>query len=378
MPDPDALTASCQLLELLAARIAEAGGLISFAEYMNLALYAPGLGYYAGGATKLGKDGDFTTAPEISPLFGGALARIIAPLLEQSAPAIIEFGAGSGQLAYDILHGLQQQGIALPDYAILELSAELRARQQQKLAGLPVRWLERLPHRFDGVMLGNEVLDAMPVHLVEKQQDGGWLELGVGIEAGRLCWRKMALSLALAEQIALQIPDIASLPPAYVTELHPQACAFIRSTSELLARGRGAALWIDYGFAAHQYYLPQRMRGTLYCHYRHHAHDEPFFLPGLQDITAHVEFSSLAKIAEDAGLDVLSYSNQAGFLMEAGITTLLEALDPARPAQYLPQAAAAGKLLAAHEMGELFKVLLLGRHVTLPPGWGRIARQAAL
>ena len=384
LPSTDAQDASHALQAMIIAQIAAQGGWLSFARFMELALYAPGLGYYSGGASKLGKSGDFTTAPEISPLFGKTLAHFCFPLLQQSRSQIMEFGAGTGKLAHDILQELHAQGVALEKYYIVEVSGQLRAQQEQTLAAFTeVEWLEQLPNSFEGVMIGNEVLDAMPVQLVQKDAQGaGWREMGVSFnkigESAELVWQTQPCSPQLLQQLQEQIPHADSLPPGYVTELHAQAASFMRSVSSMLAAGRGAAIWFDYGFAAHEYYLDQRRAGTLMCHYRHHAHAEPFYWPGLQDITAHVDFSLMARAALASGLDLLSYSNQAGFLLEAGLARLLEQLDVQDVVNYLPQVNAAGKLLAAHEMGELFKVLVVGKAVHLADGWGRIARQARL
>ncbi len=357
---------------------------ISFARYMELALYQPGLGYYSGGATKLGKDGDFTTAPEMSPLFGQALARAARALLPHGPLRILEFGAGSGQLAHDVLCELHRLDIPVEQYAILELSGSLRARQQAILHQFAqVCWLEQWPPAFSGesptLVLANEVLDAMPVHVVQKQEQG-WQECLVGHVAGKLVWRNRACPATLLASIALQIPDADLLPPGYTTELHPLAGAFIQSLAQLLGQSAGtsAAILIDYGFPAHEYYLPQRQHGTLYCHYRHHAHDDPFYLPGLQDITAHIDFSHIARQAQDAGLDILSYSNQAAFLLDSGITDCLLRTDPAKSSAYLPQANALQRLISPAEMGELFKVLVLGKDCSLPQQYERNNRSGRL
>jgi SAM-dependent MidA family methyltransferase len=334
---------------------------------MELALYAPDLGYYSGGAAKLGKDGDFTTAPELTPLFGATLAHAAAAIIAQSAPRILEFGAGTGKLAFDILTELARLGIALESYAIVELSGELRARQQQLLRDFPqVTWLDGFPDSFDGVVIGNEVLDAMPVNLVRKTAHG-WRELHVTVSDGRFDYIEAALSPELARQLASQIHDDDSLPEGYETELHGTACGFMATLARMLAKGRGAAILLDYGFPAHEYYLGQRENGTLMCHYRHHAHAEPFYLPGLQDITAHVDFTTMAVAAQDAGADVLGYMNQATFLIVSGIGELLLRTDPSDAMAYLPQANALQKLVSPAEMGELFKVLIVGKDVALPP-----------
>ena len=366
VPDRDALAASHALQHQIAAEIAQQDGAISFARFMELALYAPGLGYYSGGAAKLGKDGDFTTAPETSSLFGAALAQVAAAIIAQSSPNILEFGAGTGKLARDVLTAMAALGVPIASYAIMELSGELRARQQEALKDFPqVRWLDDFPAAFEGVVLANEVLDAMPVQLVRK--DGaGWRELYVTIEQGAFAFTPRAPDAALAQRIATQIPDADSLPEGYLTEVHAVGCGFMATLARMLAAGKGAAILIDYGFPAHEYYLDQRTGGTLMCHYRHHAHTEPFYLPGLQDITAHVDFTAMALAAQEAGADVLGYMNQASFLLAAGIAELLLALDPEDPKRYLPQASALQILVSPAEMGELFKVLVVGHGVALP------------
>ena len=366
-PSSDALAASHALQNLIAADIAQHAGAISFARYMELALYAPGLGYYSGGSAKLGEDGDFTTAPELTPLFGGALAQVAAAIIAQSAPQILEFGAGTGKLAHDILSALKNAGVPVARYCIVELSGELRARQQQTLRDFPqVEWLDAFPEAFDGVVFGNEVLDAMPVHLVTRGPDG-WQEVKVTVRDGRFQFIEAEADEALLAQIAGQIPGHELLPVGYVTEVHGIACGFMASLSRMLLNGRaGAAFLFDYGFPAHEYYFDQRAAGTLMCHYRHYAHADPFYYPGLQDITAHVDFTAMALAAQDAGLDVLGYFSQAGFLLGAGIGELLLRTDPSDVKAYLPQANALQKLVSPAEMGELFKVLAVGRGVELP------------
>jgi SAM-dependent MidA family methyltransferase len=335
---------------------------------MELVLYAPGMGYYSGGAAKLGKDGDFTTAPEMTPLFGATLAGVAAELMTQSAPQILEFGAGSGQLAYDVLREMRTLGVQLHRYSIVELSGELRARQERLLREFPqVTWLDQFPPSFSGVVLGNEVLDAMPVHLVVKGEHG-WKERGIGLSDKKFVYRDRPCDMALLAQI----PDTADLPPGYLTEVHPMAAGFMRSLAGMLCAGRhdtglgGAALLFDYGFPGREYYLEQRAQGTLMCHYRHHAHGDPFYLPGLQDITAHVDFTAMAHAAVNAGLDMLGYTSQAAFLLDAGIGDLLMRTSPEDQLRYLPQANAVQKLTSPAEMGELFKVLMVGKGVELP------------
>ncbi|MFI4940277.1 MAG: class I SAM-dependent methyltransferase [Burkholderiales bacterium] len=379
-PSADALHASHALHDLIAGEIQRQGGWISFARYMELALYAPALGYYSGGAAKLGKDGDFTTAPEMSPLFGQTLAQVVAGLMQQSAPHILEFGAGTGRLARDILTELNAMGVTVASYAIVELSGELRARQQALLREFPqISWLSQLPSSFSGVVLGNEVLDAMPVHLVLKTADG-WRERGIAQEHDKLVYREQPCDAALVAQI----PDAHCLPDGYLTEVHPLASAFMASLAGMLCAGRqtngvgGAAILIDYGFPESEYYLAQRDQGTLMCHYRHHAHPDPLYLPGLQDITAHVDFTAMARVAAEGGLEVLGYTSQAAFLLDAGIGDVLLRTPPTDPLHYLPQAKAVQQLTSPAEMGELFKVLVVGAGVELPDKFSRNDRSYRL
>jgi len=377
-PTPDALAASQSLQQLIAADIEAHGGAIAFSRFMELALYAPRLGYYSGGASKLGASGDFTTAPEISPLFGAALARAAAAIIAQSAPEIIEFGAGTGKLARDVLAALDELGVAVQSYTIIELSGELRARQQEALQDLPqVRWLDAMPDTFSGVVLANEVLDAMPVELVIRQ-DGRWQRQMVTVTDGAFAFVQAALPEALAAQLARQVPDAEALPEGYLTEVHPVAEGFMASLAAMMRGGRGAAFLFDYGFPAHEYYLDQRIGGTLMCHYRHHAHPDPFYLPGLQDITAHVDFSAMALASQDAGLPVLAYMNQAAFLLGCGIGELLLATSPEDALRFLPQSRAVQKLVSPAEMGELFKVLVVGQGVELPEALARADRSHRL
>ena len=378
VPDPDALAASQSLQQLIAAEIGRDGGQIAFSRFMELALYAPRLGYYSGGASKLGADGDFTTAPEITPLFGATLARVAAAIIAQSAPDIIEFGAGTGRLARDVITALGQQGVELNSYTIIELSGELRARQQEALKDLPqVRWLDAMPESFSGVVLANEVLDAMPVELVIRTA-GGWMRQMVTIENGAFAFVQAPLGAGLQEQLARQVPEHEHMLEGYVTELHPVGAGFMGSLAQMFAGGRGAAILLDYGFPAHEYYLDQRIGGTLMCHYRHHAHPDPFYLPGLQDITAHVDFTAMALAAQDAGLPVLGYMNQASFLLSAGIGELLLENDPEQAISYLPHSRAVQKLVSPAEMGELFKVLIVGNDVQLPEAIVRADRSHRL
>ncbi|MGA0023035.1 MAG: class I SAM-dependent methyltransferase [Burkholderiales bacterium] len=364
LPPATALALSARLHALIRAEIAAAGGWISFARFMELALYAPGLGYYSAGSRKLGPAGDFITAPELSPLFGRALARQLAELVRQGLDDILELGAGSGALAETVLAELAALDCLPQRYAILELGADLRQRQQQRLMKAApqiadrVTWLETLPQTFSGVVLGNEVLDAIPAHRIRKSNDIV-SELGVSISGNDLEWAVQPASARLAAAAAeLDLAD------DYETELNPAAATLIGDLARRLKRG--VLLFIDYGFPAHEYYHPQRNRGTLMCHYRHHAHADPFLWVGLQDITAHVDFSAIARSGIDAGLELLGYTNQAQFLINCGITGLLAEIPASDTARYAPLAAQAQKLLSPAEMGELFKIIALGRGVEPP------------
>ena len=349
-----------QLRQLIVQEIERAGGWLSFRRYMELALYAPGLGYYMAGARRLGPDGDFVTAPEISRLFGLTLTRQLEQLSTLGLGEILEIGAGSGALAADILLGLERASCVPSRYLILELSPDLRDRSRDTLAARAphllerVAWLNRLPPAFTGTVIGNEVLDAMPVHLFERG-DHGVVELGVSLEGGAFSW---------SERVTEDSGRVdADCFPAsgYRSEVQLVARAFTRSVAASLTRG--VILFIDYGFPRREYYHPQRVEGTLMCHYRHRAHGDPFFLPGLQDITSHIDFSGIANAAKDAGLDLLGYTNQAQFLVNCGITDVLGETSPEDVAAYAPLAAQAQKLLSPAEMGEIFKVIALGKGV---------------
>lgn len=382
-------------------------GFMPFEQWMNLALYAPGLGYYAAGNQKFGSDipeGDFTTAPELTPLFGQTLARQIAQVLTASGSVqVLEFGAGSGALAAAVIPALQSLGIE-PVYQILEVSADLRQRQQQRLAafGNQVTWLNQLPVEFTGCVLANEVLDAMPATLFRWGDNETVFELGVSLGFGQpgnheisfrhrraggidaslgqtpldeglddepvkaedrgapfLLTERLA-STDLQKAIAGRMPPL----PEYQSEINLQAEAWVRQMGSWLKKG--AALLIDYGFPQHEYYHPQRVAGTLMCHFRHHAHSQPLIYAGLQDITTHVDFTAMADAALEGGLDVLGYTSQARFLMNAGLTDLLAQLDPDDALAYAKVVSPTQKLISEAEMGELFKVLAIGRDLDEP------------
>lgn len=366
-PSTDACAASEMLGAVITAEIAARGGWISFARYMELALYEPGLGYYAGGAQKFGdhaEGGDFLTAPEITPLFARALARQVAQVLRASAPMVIEAGAGSGRLAADLLPALDALGCLPQRYRILEVSGALRARQQTTLAQRApaylerVEWLDTLPEHFSGCMLGNEVLDAMPSHAVNWTEDGRIEEIGVAIEDGRLVEAARSAAGAL-----LSAAQALSIEGPWRGEISLAVRAWISDLSRRLEQG--ALLLIDYGLPRHELYHPQRNGGSIRCHYRHRVHQDAFWYPGLSDITSHVDFTAVAEAGFDAGLEVLGYCSQANFLLNCGIGELLGEAG-AGDAATLRARGAVNVLLSPNEMGELFKVIALGRGVPGP------------
>ncbi|MDC8446420.1 MAG: SAM-dependent methyltransferase [Nitrosomonas sp.] len=383
-----ALAHSRKLQAVIREEIAASGGWISFARYMELALYYPGLGYYNGGATKLGGSGDFVTAPEVSTLFGSAVARQVKQISGEIAgyhgkADVLEIGAGSGKLARDMLRELEQSDCLPQHYYILEVSAELRERQRKLLIEhtphlMPrVTWLERLPEYFVGTILANEVIDAMPVHLVE-WRGNDVLERGVVWQAseeheqqescGKFTWQNRPIAndalKAVTGDLTQQINPQRDPDFMYGSEINQLAGSFICSLAGMLQQG--AVILIDYGFGRGEYYHPQRNQGTLMCHYRHHAHGDPFYLPGLQDITSHVDFSALYAAAEDAGLSLLGYTTQAHFLLNCGITEILSRTPVEDVQHYLPLTGQLQKLISPAEMGELFKVIAFGKSFDPP------------
>ncbi len=376
-PDPDAIAHSEDLERRIVAAIDAAGGVIRFDRFMQMALYEPGLGYYAAGGAKFGAAGDFVTAPEISPLFGDCLARQLDALIAQGcAPRVLEFGAGSGRLCARLVAALP----ALERYRILELSAELRARQQAHLESVldadafaRVEWLDRLPSGFDGVVLANEVLDAMPVRLAEKRD--AWLELGVTCRAGELAWQAVAPDAALAAAIASVERRTGELPAPYRTEFNLNPAPWLRALAD--ACRRAVVLVIDYGYECPEYYHPARRQGTLVCHYRHRVHDDPLWYPGLQDISAFVDFDAVADAAEDCGFTPVGLVTQARFLLANG---LLEAAAERHAAAATERERAelaqqVKTLSLPQEMGEKFKVLGLARGLEIDvPALARTGR----
>ena len=337
----------------IAAAIRDAGGWLPFDRFMQLALYAPGLGYYANASRKFGllpaSGSDFVTAPELSPLFGQALAAQLAESLAATGTdEVWEFGAGSGALAAQLLAALDALGAPPRRYTIVDVSGVLRQRQQQRLADWAprVHWADALPEALRGVVIGNEVLDAMPVPLLARVK-GVWHERGVVLSG-----EGEVPGFAWADHVTeLRPPVEVEGTHDYLTEIHPQQRAFIATLADKLLRGgAGAAFFIDYGFPEAEYWHPQRSTGTLLCHRAHRQDDDPLRAVGLKDITAHVDFTGIALAADGAGLEPLGYTSQARFLLNCGIAERMERAD-------LPARANAMKLLAEHEMGELFKVI---------------------
>ena len=372
-PDPVAAAHSARLLDQIRAEIDAAGGSIAFARFMALALYAPGLGYYCAGTRKFGPGGDFTTAPELSPLFSRCLARQCREILDAlGGGTILELGAGSGIMAADLLRELHTLN-ALPErYAILELSGDLRDRQQQTLADRTpdllerVVWLDTLPEAgsLRGVILGNEVLDALPVECFRITPHGprrlevAWTDAGLirreGVEDDAVTAAVTHIEARIGQR----------LPEGYLSEYAPQLPEWLQSVTEPLAAG--AALFIDYGYSQRDYYHPERATGTLRCHYRHRVHDDPLRLPGLQDITAHVDFTAVAQAGQAAGLHVAGYTHQNYFLFGCGLLELLAELDPADTVHYLDQARQVKLLTLPGEMGERFQAIALTRNLDIP------------
>lgn len=358
LPIPDALQEahSQQLARFIQNQISAAGGWIPFSDFMQTALYVPQLGYYSGGAKKFGIGGDFVTAPEISSLFGQALANQIAQVLKRSPGAILELGAGTGKLAVDILQALNETNCLPQHYFILEVSAHLQQGQRETIAANlspliaeKVVWLDQLPNTFSGVVLGNEVLDAIPVHLIYKTQ-GRFYMRGVAYQ-DRFVWQDRLLD---NPQMLADLEKI-NLPDDYLTEVCPAAAGLISSVAQMLQSG--LILMLDYGFSKQEYYHPQRRQGTLMCHYQHYAHTDPFLYLGLQDITAHVDFTRIAHAGVESGLEFGGYTTQAQFLINCGILDLLTQVSPSDVARYIPLAAEVHKLVSPAEMGDLFKVI---------------------
>ncbi len=357
---------SQQLSDLVQKKIADFSGWISFTDFMHMALYTPTFGYYSGGGQKFGNmnngGGDFVTAPQITPLFAQAFAQQVGQVVALTQGDVLELGAGTGLLAADLLLTLAQLNQLPIQYCILEVSSHLRTVQketlQQKLTPAlfeRVKWLDRLPTDFVGFMFGNEVLDAIPVHLLVKKQDAVY-ERGVTFDATFQWQDKPVQDASLAEPL-----NVEQLPNDYLTEVCPAANGLIKSLATSLKAG--AILMIDYGFSAHEYYHPQRNEGTLMCHYQHYAHSDPLIHVGLQDITAHVNFTAIAEAGLSEHLTLHGYCNQAQFLMNCGLLDILATVLPEQAEIYMPMSAAVQKLLSPAEMGDLFKVMAFTKNL---------------
>lgn len=351
------------LYQLIQNEIQEKGD-IPFSRFMELALYAPNLGYYANGRLKIGQAGDFVTAPTLSPLFAQTLAQQLKPLLPEVGGVIYEFGAGTGVLAADLLNALES---SLHTYYIVEVSAQLAEQQRQHIAEYApefldkVVWLAQLPEQFEGILIGNEVLDAMPIERIRHNESNKWQRAYVSQEIDEFILKYQETDDENIVQAALQyFPD--NTP--YTSELHLTQYAFIQTLAQKLTRG--AMIWIDYGFDAAQYYHPQRNDGTLIGHHRHHSIHDPFYRVGLSDLTSHVNFSDIADAACTNGLDLIGYTTQANFLFNLGILERLGQQYPeADSVEYIRAAAAVHQLTAQHEMGELFKVIAFGKNISI-------------
>lgn len=362
VPGPDAREHSARVVAEIRDDIARNGGFIPASRYIALVLYAPALGYYVAGARRFGAAGDFVTGPELTPLYGGALARQIEVVLGVTrGRQIVELGAGSGALAASMLNALALRGASPTRYRILEVSPALREQQRATIIALAhdelarVEWLDRLPEAIDGVVVMNEVLDAVPPEIVARR-GGAWFLRGVTWNDGAFAWSERPLDDARVRALAeARYPAEGD----YTSEVNPAAEALVMTTARRIESG--ALLIVDYGFPRHEYYHAQRSAGTLVGHYRHHVHADPFLWPGLSDLTAHVDFTAMAHAAGRAGMRVAGFSTQASFLLGCGILDLLGAVGAPDTANYLRSAAAVQKLVSPAEMGELFKVLLLAR-----------------
>lgn len=364
--DADATEHSGQLAETIIQRIQDSGGVIAFDEFMQALLYEPGLGYYSAETIKFGAQGDFVTAPEISPLFGYALGEQCLKLFQQGcAPCILEFGAGSGKLCAQILAASK----SVEKYLILEVSGDLKLRQQNYLRQqldselfARVEWLNGMPEKFDGIVIANEVLDAMPVHILQRQQR--WQELGVAWQAGRFAWQLYAEDSAAVRHIARIEASLGPLPEGYRSEVNLNYQPWLAALAQ--ACDRVAVLLIDYGYEQQHYYHPERGSGTLLCHYQHRVHDDPLIYPGLQDVTAFVDFDALADAAEAAQFEICGLVSQARFLLANGLLQSAQRLaEGATDSIALAIAQQVKTLTLGEEMGEKFKVLALQKNIEL-------------
>ena len=374
LPTPDELSAahSASVVDYLRSKIAASDGRISFAEFMHDALYAPGLGYYSAGSTKFGADGDFTTAPEVSSVFGKVVARQTAELLSGiGSSEVLEIGAGSGKLAVDMLIALENLDALPARYNIFEISADLQDRQQQRLRDAAphlvdrVRWLSDLPKDFEGVIVANEVLDALPVTRFVRRESGV-NEYWVTLEGEDFAWVEIAATEQLATAVAAIEADLGeSLPGGFRSEVSLAAPHWIADLAKSLKRG--AALLFDYGVSRREYYAADRSDGWLRCHFRHHAHNDPLLYPGIQDLTAWVDFSLVADAAVRNGLQILGYQTQSQFLMGGGLEIEMQGFQDLPLEKQLKLSGQVKTLTLPAEMGENFKCIALGRGDIVSP-----------
>lgn len=367
LPDAEARAVSDALLQRIRARIDEAGGCLPFDSYMDAALYEPGLGYYTNGLIPFGEQGDFVTAPESGAVFGRCLARSIASVLAQiDEPVVMELGAGSGILAADLLEELEQLGALPRHYFILERSAAMRALQQRTLAARDARlrqrvtWLDELPAQpLAGVVFGNEVADALPVKRF-RWRDGETGELGVSWQDNRLALCELPGDDVLRAYVDT-VAQTCGWAGSYQSEYSPALAAWIRSLADCVTRG--LLLLVDYGYARAEYYHAQRSMGTLMCHYRHRAHADPLWYPGLQDITAFVDFTAVAEAATETGMQLQGFTSQAQFLLGCGIDELMAQVDPGETRRFLQLSNEVKRLVLPGDMGDRFKVIGFTRNL---------------
>ena len=366
-PDSEALAHSARVVERVQTEIQGRGGVLPFDRYMDLVLYEPGLGYYASGTRKFGRQGDFVTAPELGSLYGRCVARQVAQILAQlDGGSLLEFGAGSGVLAATVLTELAERDSLPAEYLIVEVSPALRAQQQQTLAGqieqnpVKVRWLDSLPESgFRGVILANEVLDAMPIIRFRVGAEGH-MTAGVVRRNGHLdwSWQRDPSHDGRIDRLVQQYGLVAD----YTSEVNPRAAAWMQTVGRVL--DAGLILVMDYGYPGAEYYHYDRSDGTLMCHYQHRAHMDPFLYPGLQDLTAHVDFSAVAAAGQLAGLDIAGFTSQEAFLLSTGVLDLVahESSGPVDP----KLSAELKQLTLSSEMGESFKALAMVKHIDSP------------
>jgi SAM-dependent MidA family methyltransferase len=374
LPHPDELSAEhcARVSDHIRVKIENAGGKISFAEFMHEALYAPGLGYYNAGATKFGADGDFITAPEISSVFGRVLARQTAEVLSEiDNGEILEFGAGSGKLVVDMLATLEELQVLPESYKILEVSADLQEKQKRRIqAEIPqladrVQWLSGLPQGFRGVIVANEVLDALPIERFVRRESSV-SQLCVSLASGSFAWTEREAPDQLALAVATIEKEIGhALDIGYTSEISLAAPLWIEALAGSLEHG--VAFLFDYGVSQREYFATDRADGWLRCHFRHHAHSDPLLYAGIQDLTAWVDFSSIAGAAVASGLDLLGYQTQSQFLMGGGLEIEMQGFTELPLAQQLELSGQIKTLTLPGEMGENFKCIALGRGINAAP-----------